>query len=114
MKFVLLYRSGKPETNQPPSAQEMQAVGTLVQEMAQAGVLLGVEGFEPSGKGARIQINAGKFTVSDGPFPGGNGLFEGYAVVKVNSKAEAISWSQRFLAAVGQGESEVRLLREVP
>src|SRR5262245_63809784 len=114
MRFVLLYKSGTPERNEPPSLQEMQAVGSLVQEMAQAGVLLGVEGFEPSGKGARIQINAGKFTVSDGPFPGGNGLFEGYAVVKVNSKAEAISWSQRFLAAVGQGESEVRQLREMP
>ena len=39
MRFALLYKSGKPETNEPPSPQEMQAVGKLVQEMAQAGVL---------------------------------------------------------------------------
>jgi hypothetical protein len=114
MRFVLLYKSGKPEKNEPPSPREMQAVGSLVQEMAQAGVLLGTEGFEPSGKGARIRINEGKFSVSEGPFQEGNGLFEGYAVVKVNSKEEAISWSQRFLAAVGQGESEIRQLREMP
>lgn len=43
-----------------------------------------------------------------------NGLIDGYAVVKVNTKAEAIEWSQRFLAAVGEGESEVRQLREMP
>jgi hypothetical protein len=113
MRFVLLYKSGKPETNKPPSPQEMQAVGKLVQEMAQAGVLLGTEGFEPSEKRARIRINAGRFTVSDGPFTDGKSLIEGYAVVKVNSKAEAIEWSQRFLKAVGQGESEIRQLREM-
>src|SRR5215510_12357997 len=89
MRFVLLYKSAKPEKNEPPSPQEMQAVGSLVQDMAQAGVLVGVEGFEPSGTGARIRINAGKFTVSDGPFPDGNGLLEGYSVVKVKSKARS-------------------------
>jgi hypothetical protein len=114
MRFALLYKSGKPEMNEPPSPQEMQAVGKLVQEMAQAGVLLGTEGFEPSEKGARIRISGGKFTVSDGPFTDRNSLIDGYALVNVNSKAEAIEWSQRFLAAVGEGESEVRQLREMP
>src|SRR5262245_4696390 len=114
MRFVLLYRSGKPETNAPPSPKEMESVGRLVQEMAQAGVLLGTEGFEPTAKGARIRINSGKFTVSDGPFTDKNGLIDGYAVVKVNTKAEALEWSQRFLAAVGGGETEVRQLREMP
>jgi len=112
---VLLYKSGKPEASEPPSPSEMEKIGKLVQEMAQAGVLLGTEGFEPSAKGAaRIRINAGKFTVSDGPFTDRNGLIDGYAVVKVNTKTEAIEWSKRFLAAVGEGESEVRQLREMP
>jgi hypothetical protein len=114
MRFALLYKSGKPETNEPPGPQEMQAIGKLVQEMAQAGVLLGTEGFEPSEKGARIRISGGKFTVSEGPFTDKNSLIDGYALVNVKSKAEAIGWSQRFLAAVGEGESEVRQLREMP
>ena len=112
MRFALLYRSGKPETNEPPSPQEMQAVGQLVHEMAQAGVLLGTEGFEPSEKGARVRIDSGTFMVSNGPFDR-KGLDDGYAVVQVKSKAEAIERSQRFLAAVGQGESEIRQLREM-
>ena len=114
MRFILLYRSGKPETNTPPSPKEMESVGKLVQEMAQAGVLLGTEGFEPSAKGARVRISSGRFTVSDGPFTDKAGLVDGYAVVKVNTKAEAVEWSQRFLAAVGEGESEVRQLRDMP
>jgi len=35
MRFVLLYKSGKAETNEPPSPKELEAVGRLVQEMAQ-------------------------------------------------------------------------------
>jgi hypothetical protein len=114
MRFVVLYKSGRPETNEAPSPKEMEAVGRLMQEMAQGGVLLGTEGFEPSEKGARVRINSGKFTVSDGPFTDRNGLIDGYAVVKVKSKSEAIEWSQRFLSAVGDGQSEVRQFREMP
>jgi len=114
MRYALLYRSGKPETNQPPKPEEMEAIGTLMQEMVQAGVLVGTEGFEPSAKGARIRINSGKFTVSEGPFTDANGIIDGYAVVKVTSKTEAIEWSRRFLLALGEGESEVRQLREMP
>ena len=114
MRFALLYKSGKPETTQPPSPKEMEAIGKLMQDMVQAGVLVGTEGFEPSAKGARIRITSGKFTVSDGPFTDANGIIDGYAVVNVKSKTEAIEWSQRFLAAVGEGESEVRQLREMP
>jgi len=113
MRFALLYKSGRPETNQPPSPKEMEAIGKLMQDMVHAGVLVGTEGFEPSAKGARIRINSGQFTVSDGPFTD-NGIIDGYAVVTVKSKTEAIEWSQRFLAAVGEGESEVRQLREMP
>jgi len=80
MRFVLLYKSGKPETNDPPGPKEMAAVGKLVQEMAQAGVLLC---FEPRAKGARVRINSGKFMVSDGPFKDTIGLIDGYALVNV-------------------------------
>ena len=52
--------------------------------------------------------------VSDGPFKDRNGLIDGYALVNVKSKSEAIEWSQQFLAAVGEGESEIRQLREMP
>ena len=36
------------------------------------------------------------------------------AVIKVQSKAEAIEWTTRFLAVVGRGESEIRQLHEMP
>jgi hypothetical protein len=51
--------------------------------------------------------------VNDGPFTDRNGLIDGYALVNVKSKAEALERSRRFLAVVGRGESEVRQLREM-
>ena len=35
------------------------------------------------------------------------------AVIKVQSKAEAIEWTKRFLTVAGRGESEIRQLHEI-
>jgi hypothetical protein len=114
MRFLCLYRSRGPETNDPPTPQEMEAMGKLMGQMAQSGVLLSTEGCEPSSKGARVALNSEEFVVTDGPFTDEHGLVGGYAVLKVNSKAEAIEWSKRFLEVFGKGESEIRQLREMP
>jgi hypothetical protein len=52
-----------------PTEEEMASMGKLIGEMAQAGVLLATEGCLPSSKGMRLRLDAGKFTVTDGPFP---------------------------------------------
>src|SRR5262249_61571938 len=106
MRFLCLYRSKNAETNKPPTQQEMEAMGKLMQEMAQAGVLLGTEGCEPSAKGARIQVSSGSFAVNDGPFTDSNGLIGGYARLKVDNKAEESDRRQRFFPLVGERRHE--------
>jgi hypothetical protein len=91
----------------------MAAMGKLIDDMAKAGVLLAVEGCLPSSKGARIRIDGGKFTVTDGPFPETKELIAGMCMLQVKTKAEAIEWGKRFLALVREGESEIRQLHEV-
>jgi hypothetical protein len=86
----------------------------LIGEMSQAGVLVQTEGCQPSSKGARVRINGGTFTVVDGPFAEAKELVGGMAVIKVQSKAEAIEGTKRFLAVAGRGESEIRQLHEMP
>jgi len=92
----------------------MAAMGKLIGEMAQAGVLLGTEGCLTSSSGARVRIDGGKFAVTDGPFPETKELIAGFCLLQVKSKAEAVEWTKRFLSVVGEGESEVRQLCEVP
>ena len=111
MRYMVLYKPGK-DTNAPPSKQEMNAVGKLMDEMAKAGVLLENGGLQPSSKGARVKIAGGKFTVTDGPFPEEKHLIGGYAIVQTNTKSEAIEWAKRLLQVTGEGESEIRPLME--
>jgi hypothetical protein len=115
MRFLCLYRPGVTESDKPPTCEEIAAMGQLIGEMAQAGVLLAVEGCLPSSKGVRVKIDADKkFTVTDGPFPETKELIAGFCLMQVKTKAEAVEWGKRFLAVAGEGESEIRLLHENP
>jgi hypothetical protein len=113
MRYLCLYKSDKPEDT-PPSQQEMAQMGQLIEEMSKAGVLLATEGCQPSAKGARLRLSKGKITVKDGPFTESKELVGGFAIIQVQSKEEAITWTERFLACAGDGESEIRLLHEIP
>ena len=114
MRFLCIYKPGTPETNTPPTAEEMAAMGQLIGDMAKAGVLLGAEGCLPSSFGSRVRLEAGKFTVTDGPFPETKELVAGFCMLQVKTKAEALEWTKRFLSLVKDGVSEVRQLNDAP
>jgi len=114
MRFLCVYRPGVPENDDPPSQEEMTAMGKLIEEMTRAGVLLAAEGCLSSARGARVRIDGGKYTVVDGPFPETKELIAGLCLLQVKSKAEAIEWTKRFLSVVKEGESEIRQLHETP
>ena len=113
MRFMTLYKSGK-EATAPPTEKEIADMGKLIEEMAKAGVLLAADGLQPSSQGARVRIDGGKFTVTDGPFTESKELVAGFAILQVKSKAEAIEWTKRFLKVVGEGVSEIRLMHGAP
>jgi hypothetical protein len=113
MRFMMLYRPGK-ESDAPPTEKEIAEMGKFIEKMAKAGVLIATDGLQPSSLGARVRISGGKFAVTDGPFSEAKELIAGYAIVQVASKAQAIDLAQQFLAVVGEGESEVRQMHDVP
>ena len=114
MRFLCLYRPGSAESDSPPTQEEMAKMGKLIGDMAQAGVLLAVEGCLPSKHGVRVSIDGNKFTVTDGPFPETKELIAGFCLMQVKTKAEAIEWGKRFLSVVGEGQREIRLLHDTP
>ncbi len=89
-------------------------MGEFIGEMARAGVLIATDGLQSSSKGARVRIDGGKFTVTDGPFTETKELIAGYAIVQTRSKEEAIALAKRFLNLMGEGESEIRLMHDAP
>ena len=113
MRFMSLYKPGR-ESDTPPSEGVSAALGSLIEDMAKAGVLIATDGLQPSSKGARVRISDGKFTVTDGPFAETKELIGGYAILNAKSKEEAIELTKRFLSLMGEGECEIRLMHDVP
>jgi hypothetical protein len=112
MRFLCIYKPGKPE--RPPKQEEMAAMGKLIGEAMQAGWLLSTEGCLPSSLGARVRLADGKLTVTDGPFAETKDLVGGFAIIRANSKQEAVEYTKRFLQTAGGGESEILQLYEAP
>jgi hypothetical protein len=113
MRFMMLYKPGKDE-DAPPTQQEIEEMGRFIGEMASEGVLLFTDGLQASSKGAKVRVSNGKFTVTDGPFTETKELIAGFAIVQARSKEHAIELAKRFLAVVGEGESEIRLMHDQP
>jgi hypothetical protein len=86
----------------------MAAMGNLIQEMTEKGVLLATEGCLPTSKGAKVRLSKGKITVTDGPFTETKEVVGGFALFEVKSKDEAIEWTKRFIEIAGDGECEIR------
>ncbi len=110
MKFLSIYKA--QERNTPPSQEEMSKMGKLVEEGFKAGWLLSTEGCLPSALGARVRLSGDKVTVTDGPFTEAKELVGGFAILRTNSKQEAIELAKQFLPVAGEGECELRQLYE--
>src|SRR5258708_29980511 len=106
MRFLSIYKS--VERNAPPSQEEMAKMGKLVEEGMKAGWLLGTEGCLPSALGARVRNSGGNLTVTDGPFTEAKELVGGFAILRANSKKEAIQLAKDFLKVLGNWEWELR------
>ena len=111
MKFLCIYKPSKKEGT-PPTQQEMDQMGKLIEDWMKSGVLLATEGCLPSALGARVRQSDGKVTVTDGPFTESKELVGGFALIRVNSKAEAIERTKIFLNIAGDGETEIRQVWE--
>jgi hypothetical protein len=112
MRFLSIYKT--TERNTPPSPEEMETMGRLVEDAMRRGDLLATEGCLPSALGARVRRANGAVTVTDGPFTEAKEVIAGFAVLNAGSKEEAIEMARQFLAVAGDGECEIRQIFEGP
>ncbi|HEV2397809.1 MAG TPA: YciI family protein [Candidatus Sulfotelmatobacter sp.] len=110
MKFLSIYKH--VERNTPPSAEEMQTMGKLVEQGFKEGWLIATEGCLPTALGAKVRRDGSRLNVTDGPFTEAKEVVGGFAILKANSKAEAIQLAKDFLKVAGEGECEIRQIYE--
>ncbi len=110
MRFLSMIRINE-SAGQKPSGKLMAEMGTLIEEMRAAGVLLDTAGLRPTTEGKRIRLSHGKQRVLDGPFTESKEVIGGYALMQADSMDEAMKWTSRFLDVHGDEweiECEVR------
>jgi hypothetical protein len=103
MRFMMLmYPGPKAEAGVMPDDRLIAAMMKYNKQLADAGVLLGLDGLQPTAKGARIRFSGGKASVTEGPFPEAREVLGGYWMIQVDSKVEAIAWASRCPAPAGE------------
>lgn len=110
MLFLSIYKT--VERGVPPTQEEMNKMGKLIEKGMKSGWLVSTEGCLSSSFGARVRLSNGNLTVTDGPFTEAKELVGGFAILRTNTKEEAIELAKQFLPVAGEGECELRQLYE--
>jgi hypothetical protein len=111
--MVMHYQTQAMEDGVPPSPEEQAAIGEYMQEAALSGVLLSGEGVASSRLGARVEVDNGDVRVIDGPFAEAKELIAGFAILEVESLAEAVEHARKFALMVGTHRVDVRKVIEI-
>ncbi len=102
MRYMMLLKmdpASVPEGE--PSEKLMADMGSLIDEMTKAGVLLDTGGLHPVEEATVVRLSGGRQTVLDGPFTEAKEVVGGYCVLQAKSHDEAVEWASRFLAVHG-------------
>ena len=110
--MVMHYETEATEAGEMPTPEQQQAIGEFMQETASSGVLLAGEGVFPSSHGARLEFAAGDVRVIDGPFAEARELIAGFAILDVDTLAEAVEIARQFGLIIGTGRVDVRRVVE--
>jgi hypothetical protein len=105
MRFMVMHKmTEEMEKGLPLDPATIEGVGKLIDEGLKEKVFVSGEGLKPSSQRVHIAYKNGKRTITDGPFTEAKELVAGFALMRVRSKEEAISWCDRFAAVIGDVE----------
>src|ERR1700730_12998470 len=112
MRFMMLvipkgYEKAAPGTM--PDAKLVEKMMKYNKSLAEAGVLLALDGLHPPSTGARVSFSGGKPKVTDGPFTEAKEVVGGDWMIDVKSREEAIAWAKRCPAS----NNEIIEIRQV-
>jgi hypothetical protein len=118
MKYLSFIRNSEKYRETAPPPALMAAMGDLVEKSMKEGLLVDTGGLLPSKDGMRVRLANGKITATDGPFTETKEVIGGWAILKAETKADAIRITTEFLDLHRkywpgfEGECEVRPIFE--
>ena len=103
-KYMLIMRSSDEVASkfaEADFADLLDAMGRFNDELIHAGVLLAAEGLDDPNTGVVVDFTGDSPVVSDGPYGETKELFNGFYILDVASKEEAIEWAKRVPSQSG-------------
>ena len=116
MRFMVIVKATAESEKEGalPDPQLMADMSKFNEELIKAGVVLAMDGLQPSCKGARVKFSGTSRTVVDGPFAETKELVAGFWIWQLKSLAEAIEWVKRCPNPHhGDSEIEIRQIFEM-
>jgi hypothetical protein len=105
MKFLMTYAQ-KPDAP-PPSPAQLAQLGAFTEKNIKSGVVVMTGGLVRPSSGIQLRADGGKVSVTDGPFAETKELIDGFALVEVHSREEAIALATEFMQIAGDGKGEI-------
>ncbi|MBF4573484.1 YciI family protein [Herbiconiux sp. VKM Ac-1786] len=114
MKYMLIMRTTAEALEASKDldfTEVINAMGAYNESMITAGVLIGGDGLSDAKEGFVVDFSGEAPTVTDGPYGEVHELFNGFWIVQVATKEEALEWAKR--APLGAGSKlEVRRITD--
>jgi hypothetical protein len=90
----------------------LNAMGRFNDELIRAGVLRAAEGLDPAAEGVVVDFTGETPVVTDGPYGEVKELFNGYYILDLASKDEAVEWAKRLPFSAG-AKVEIRRIPSI-
>jgi hypothetical protein len=97
MKFLSFIKASEKYRAEGPPPALMEAMGKFVQDSFATGRVADTGGLKPSSAATRFRIEKGKLTITDGPFTEAKEVVGGWAILKADSRKEAIENAKQFM-----------------
>ena len=114
-KYMLIWRSTDEANAKMATAdftEMLELVGRFNDELIRAGVLLAAEGLDDPSQGVVVDFTGETPVVTDGPYGETKELFNGFYILDVASKEEAVEWAKRVPSQDGT-KVEIRRITSI-
>jgi hypothetical protein len=115
-KYMLIMRGtdeGRAAYEETDFTEVIAAMGRYNESMMDAGVLVAGEGLADASEGAVVDFTNDSPVVTDGPYGETKELFNGFWILDVASKEEAVEWAKRAPLSGAGTKLEVRRVNGV-
>jgi hypothetical protein len=111
MKYMLIMRATDEAYAQMGDidfTEMLETIGKYNDELIRAGVLIAAEGLDNAEDGVVVDYSSEPPVVTDGPYGETKELFNGFYLLNVASKEEAVEWAKRSPISGPGFKTEIR------